>query len=130
MSSVQMLWVFVAGGVGSVMRWLVSLACLAAFGPIYPVGTLTVNTVGCYLLAALLELAISGDRVSPMVRVALASGFLGGFTTYSTFSHEAFTYFRDGALGLGFGYVGVTVLLCLAACLLGQLTARWFVGAA
>ena len=128
MSFVQMLWVFVAGGLGSVARWLVSLACLGVFGPIYPVGTLAVNTIGCFLLAALIELAVSGDRISPVVRVALASGFLGGFTTYSTFSHEAFTYLRDGALGLGFGYVAVTVLLCLAACLLGQLTARSFVG--
>lgn len=129
MGGVQVLWVFVAGGVGSVARYWVSLACLAAFGPIYPLGTLAVNTVGCFLLAALVELAISTDRVSPVLRVALATGLLGGFTTYSTFSYETFTYLRDGALGLGFGYLAVTVLLCLAACLLGQVTARWLVGA-
>jgi CrcB protein len=124
----QVLWVFVAGGVGSISRYLVSLACLAAFGPILPVGTLAVNTLGSFLLAALVELAVSTDRVSPLVRIALGTGFLGGFTTYSTFSHETFTYLRDGALGLGFGYLVVTVLGCLGACLLGQLTARWLVG--
>jgi CrcB protein len=124
----QLLWVFVAGGAGSVLRWLVSRGCLELFGPVYPVGTLTVNTVGCFLLAALIELAISTDRVSPLARVALATGFLGGFTTYSTFSHEAFVYLRDGATGLGVAYLAATVLLCLAACLLGQGAGRWLAG--
>ena len=119
---------FVAGGAGSLARYLVSLGCLAIFGPLYPVGTLTVNGVGCFLLALLLELSISTDRVSPLVRVTLGTGFLGGFTTYSTFSHEAFTYLRAGAVGLGVGYLAVTVFACLAACLLGQLTARWLAG--
>jgi len=124
-SGVQALCVFVAGGVGSVARYGMSLVCLAAFGPIFPAGTLAVNAVGCFLIAALVELAISTDRVSPLVRIALGTGLLGGFTTYSAFSHEAFTYLRDGALGLGFGYIAVTVLGCLGACLLGQVTARW-----
>ena len=124
----QALCVFVAGGVGSVARYGVSLACLALFGPIFPLGTLAVNAVGCFLLSALFELAVSTDRVSPLLRIALGTGFLGGFTTYSTFSHVAFTYLRDGALGLGFGYLAVTVLGCLAACLLGQVTTRWLIG--
>ena len=119
---------FVAGGAGSVARWLVSVACLAAFGPLLPVGTLTVNSVGCFLLAFLIELAVSTDRVSPLMRVTLGTGFLGGFTTYSTFSEEAFLYLRQGALGMGVGYLAVTVVGCLAACLIGQLTARWLAG--
>ena len=128
MSGVQALWVFVAGGVGSVARWLVSLGCLAAFGPIFPVGTLAVNLVGCFLIAALFETAVTTDKVPDALRVTLASGFLGGFTTYSAFSNEMFTYFRDGALGLGAGYLVVTVLGCLGAGLLGQLGARWLIG--
>ncbi len=122
------LWVFVAGGVGSVARWLVSLACQSAFGATYPIGTLAVNVVGSFLLAAVVELSVTGGRISPELRVALASGFLGGFTTYSAFSHEAFTYLRDGATGLGVGYLAMTVVACLAACLLGQNAARAWLG--
>ncbi|MFI5315387.1 MAG: fluoride efflux transporter CrcB [Myxococcota bacterium] len=125
----QLLGVFVAGGIGSCARYLVSSACLAAFGPIFPVGTLAVNAVGCFLLAALAELAISTALISPTLRLTLAVGFLGGLTTYSTFSHETFVYLREGALGLGFGYLAATVLGCLAACWLGQTAARWLVGA-
>jgi fluoride exporter len=127
-SGAQGLWVFVAGGVGSVARWLVSLGCLAAFGPLFPVGTLTVNLVGCFLIAALFETAVSTDKISAALRVTLASGFIGGFTTYSAFSNELFTYFRDGALGLAAAYLIATVLGCLGACLLGQLGARWWIG--
>jgi len=116
----------VAGGLGSVARWAVSLGCLAAFGPIFPVGTLTVNLIGSFLLTALVELAVEGAGVTPAMRVVLGTGFVGGFTTYSTFSHEAFTYLRDGALGLGFAYLAVTVVGCLGACLLGQSCAKWF----
>lgn len=123
-----MVWVFVAGGVGSVSRWLVSLACQSVFGPIYPVGTLAVNVVGCFLLTALIEYVVTGGRVAPELRVALASGFLGGFTTYSAFSHETYTYLRDGATGLGVGYLVVTLALCLVACWLGQGAARWLTG--
>lgn len=123
-----MLWVFVAGGAGSVMRWLVSLVCQSTFGPTYPVGTLAVNVVGSFLLAALIEVSVTSARVSPELRVTLASGFLGGFTTYSAFSHEAFAYLRAGATGLGVGYLVVTVAVCLAACLLGQTAARAWLG--
>ena len=119
------LWVFVAGGAGSLLRYGVTLLCVALFGGTYPLGTLTVNTVGCFLLALLVELAF-GERVSPVMRVVLGTGFLGGFTTYSTFSLEAYDFFRSGAVGLGLAYLSVTVLGCLAACWLGQLTARAF----
>jgi CrcB protein len=125
----QLACVFVGGGIGSCARYLVSSACLAAFGPLFPVGTLAVNAVGCFLLAGLAELAVSTALISPILRLTLAVGFLGGLTTYSTFSHETFVYLREGAFALGFGYLAATVLGCLAACLLGQAAARWFVGA-
>ena len=128
MTGVQAFWVFVAGGVGSVARWLVSLACLAWFGSAFPYGTLAVNTGGCFLLAALVELAVSTDRVTPAVRLALGTGFLGGFTTYSTFNQETLLYLRDGATGLGLTYLAVTLLACLLAGLAGQAAARWLAG--
>jgi len=116
-------WVFVAGGAGSLARWGVAVGCAAAFGPAFPFGTLAVNLVGSFLLSALVELVI-GERVTPELRLILGTGFLGGFTTYSAFSQEAFALLRDGALFAGAGYVALTVVGCLAMCLLGQLAAR------
>ena len=116
-------WVFVAGGVGSLARYVVSLACASAFGVAFPFGTLAVNLVGSFLIAVLAELALA-SHVSPAMRLALGTGFLGGFTTYSAFSQEAFTLLRHGALAAGMGYLALTVVGCLAMCLLGQLAAR------
>jgi CrcB protein len=120
----RVVWVFLAGGLGSVARFAVGVASAGAFGTtLLPLGTLTVNLVGSFLLAVLVELALA-EHVSPALRVTLGAGFLGGFTTYSAFSQEAFMLLRDGALGPGLGYLAVTVVGCLVMCLLGQLAAR------
>lgn len=118
--------VFVAGGLGSVARFAVGVASAGAFGGTLPLGTLAVNLVGSFLIALVAEVALATDRISPALRLALATGFLGGFTTYSAFSHETFAYLRDGALGLALGYVALTVFGCLVMCALGQLAARTF----
>jgi CrcB protein len=123
LAAMRALWVFVAGGVGSVARYGVAVACSSAFGIAFPFGTLAVNLVGSFLLSVLVELALA-EHVSPALRVTLGAGFLGGFTTYSAFSQEAFALLRDGALGPGLGYVALTVAGCLVMCLLGQLAAR------
>lgn len=123
----RVVWVFLAGGFGSVARFAVGVALAGAFGTtLLPVGTLTVNLVGSFLIAALAELALSTGRVSPELRLVLASGFLGGFTTYSAFANESFSYLRDGLLGFGLGYIALTLVGCLVMCLLGQLVARAF----
>ena len=116
-------WVFVAGGIGSVARYGVALACSSAFGVAFPFGTLAVNLVGSFLLAVLVELAVA-EHVSPELRVTLGTGFIGGFTTYSAFNQEAFALLRDGALGAGAGYIALTLAGCLAMGLFGQLAAR------
>jgi CrcB protein len=66
--------------------------------------------------------------VSTDLRIGLAAGLLGGFTTYSAFSQEAFAYLQDGAWAIGAAYVAITVLGCLLASLLGHGAARWIVG--
>jgi fluoride exporter len=124
--AMRVVWVFFAGGLGSVARFGVGVASAGAFGTtLLPLGTLAVNLVGSFLIAALAELALTG-RVSPELRLVLATGFLGGFTTYSAFANESFTYLRDGLLGFGLGYIALTVVGCLVMCLLGQLAARAF----
>ena len=128
MSAMRIGWVFLAGGLGSVARFAIGTLALERFGAAFPYGTLAVNLLGSALLAALVHVSLATSALSTDLRIALASGFLGGFTTYSAFSQETFAYLQDGAWALGAGYVAVTVIGCLAASLVGYGAARWLVG--
>ena len=72
--------------------------------------------------------ALSSEAFSPTLRIGLATGFLGGFTTYSAFSEETFAFLQSGAWGVAVAYAAATVIGCLAACLAGQGAARWALG--
>ena len=124
----RLLWICLGGAVGSGARYLVSTWALATLGPAFPWGTLAVNAIGSFLLGALMHVGLSTDLLSPTLRFALSTGVLGGFTTYSTFNYETLQYVRDGALRLAALNVGTTVILCLAAGLLGLAAARALFG--
>jgi CrcB protein len=124
----RLLWVCLGSAFGGGARYLVSGWTLDAFGASFPWGTLVVNLVGSFLLAALMFTGIESTSLSPTVRLALTTGVMGGFTTYSTFSYETMRYLQDGAWGIAIANVLVTVLGCLAACLLGWAGARWLLG--
>jgi len=121
-------WVFLGGGLGSAARFLIGTFLLERLGAAFPFGTLAVNLIGSALLAALVHLSLATDAVSADLRIGLAAGVLGGFTTYSAFSQETFAYLQDGASGMAGAYVAITLVGCLLACLLGQSVARWLVG--
>ena len=128
MDAAQTFWVFLFGGLGSVARFGVVAVAGIRLGPGFPWGTLAVNLLGSALLSALLYAASASDALSPTVRITLATGLLGGFTTYSAFSHETFALLQRGETGLAFSYVAATLLGCLLACLAGQSTAAALLG--
>jgi CrcB protein len=103
-----------AGAAGTGARHLVQLGSARWLGPGLPFGTLAVNLAGSFLLAAVVELALRGS-LSPQARAVLATGFLGGFTTYSSFNSELVLGFQRGAWLWSLGYATVTVAGCLAA---------------
>lgn len=84
----NLLLVTVAGGIGSAARYLVSMGMLRLVGPGFPYGTLTVNVVGSFLIALLIQVSLASEQISPVMRLTLTTGFLGGFTTYSAFNFE------------------------------------------
>jgi len=103
--------VALGGAFGSVARYGIGVA----FGETkWPAATLAINVVGSFLLGVVLTWGVA--RLSPDVRVGLAVGVLGGFTTYSTFSHDAATLDRRGAAL----YVLASVVLGIAAALGGR----------
>jgi CrcB protein len=122
-------WIGCGGAAGTIARYLVSGWALDRFGTGFPFGTLAVNVVGSFLLAALMYLGVHAGMLPPTVRLALTTGIMGGFTTYSTFSYETMRYLQDGAWALALLNMAVTVGGCLLACLLGWVAAQWLAGA-
>jgi CrcB protein len=122
-------WIAVAGAVGSVLRYLVSLWALR-WSPALPLGTFAVNVVGSFLLGLLMEVGLTTDLVDPNVRTVLAVGLMGGFTTYSSFNYETLELLRRGSVALGWLNVGATVAACLIAGALGVALGKMIAGRA
>jgi CrcB protein len=93
------------------------------FGTTFPYGTLMVNVAGCFLIAAVMQVALSTELISPTLQLALTTGFLGGLTTYSSFNYEA-TRLLERAWGPGLLYIALTAAVCFGAGLLGFAAAR------
>ncbi len=124
----RLLWICLGGAAGTGARYLLSSWALTAIGTGFPWGTLAVNVAGSFLLSAIMHVALTTNLIEPTVRLTLASGVLGGFTTYSTFNYETLAYLREGAWRLGLANIAATVILCLAAGVAGLASARWLVG--
>jgi CrcB protein len=121
-------WVCFAGALGTGARYLIGLGTLKALGAAFPWGTLLVNVIGCFLIAGVMRAASVQPWISPDLRFALTTGFLGGLTTYSSFNYETTRFFEERAWLAGAANLGVTVLLCFGAGLLGALAARRLFG--
>jgi CrcB protein len=115
----RLLWICLGGGAGTGARWLLSTWTARTFGTEFPLGTLVVNVVGSFLLGVITAASMPTDAASETLRLTLAVGVLGGFTTYSTFNQETIEYARQGAWGLALANVGITLVACAAAGLLG-----------
>jgi len=124
----RLLWICLSGAVGTGTRYLVSTWAARAIGLGFPWGTLIVNVAGCFLMGAVMHVVLHSAAMSPTVRLALTSGFLGGLTTYSSFNYETTKLFQDGIPMAAVANLGATLVGCFAAGLLGLLAARGLVG--
>ena len=115
----RFLWICLAGAAGTGARYLMSTWISRASGPAFPWGTLAVNLLGSFLLGVVMEVGLATGALSPTLRLTLATGLLGGFTTYSSFNYESLQYLRSDSWLLASINVGATVLGCLAAGILG-----------
>jgi len=115
---VTYLYVALGGSIGALLRYLLSGWVQQAAGGLFPWGTLAVNVLGSFFLGFLYEAALSG-AVSPELRVFLAIGLLGSFTTFSTLSYETLAFLRDGAVGWALFYALGSLVLGVLAALFG-----------
>src|SRR5262245_20291446 len=124
----RFLLVCIGGAVGTGVRYLVAVTGPRLWGATFPYGTLAVNIVGSFFLGAIMHVGLATNLISPTMKVVLASGLMGGLTTYSTFNHETLEYVSQGAFGLAGLNLVSTVTLCLLAGALGVTSARFLVG--
>ena len=117
------------GAAGTGARYLVSGWALDWLGMRFPFGTLVVNVVGSFLISAIMQVALATDLVSPELRLVLTVGFLGGFTTFSSFSYETVKLLQDGAWLVAGLNIAANVFGCLAACFVGFAVSKWALGA-
>ncbi len=113
----HVLFIFLGGGLGSVLRFLISrnLNHLVAI----PLGTLLVNVLGSLLIGFILGLGLKQEMISTSTTLLLATGFCGGFTTFSTFSFENYALLKAGDY-LNFGiYSAGSIFLGIAAVIIG-----------
>jgi fluoride exporter len=124
----RVLLIGLAGALGTLARYFVGLWAGKALGTSLPYGTWIVNIAGCFLIALIAEVAIATTLISPTLRLTLTTGFMGGLTTYSSFNLETTHLLRERAWLAGCANVGVTLVACFLAGLLGLVVARRFVG--
>lgn len=120
----QTLYVGIFGALGCLARYYCSswIHALGA-GPI-PFGTLAVNVGGSLLIGLLMGGDLHHPLLSGNLRIGLAVGFLGGFTTFSTFSYETVRLLENGSIAAAFLNVLLSVVLCLLAAWAGIVMAR------
>jgi CrcB protein len=125
---VQVLFVAVAGAIGSLCRWGIGRLAVRLFGPDFPYGTLIVNILGCFLIGLLMHIALATDKFTPTARLTLTVGFLGALTTFSSFSYETVILIEQArwtAVGLN---ISANLVVGLAATFTGLVLGRMLVG--
>ncbi|HEV7471339.1 MAG: CrcB-like protein [Pseudonocardia sp.] len=115
--------VAVGGALGALARWAVGLALPGSPGA-FPVGTFAINVVGAFVIGALLVVLTELSTPHPLLRPFVATGILGGFTTFSTYAVDAQRLLRDGHVGTAFGYLFGTLAAALLATWAGVALAR------
>ena len=108
----NILSIFIGGGIGAVLRYITSIMCRNLFS-LPTIGTLGVNLIGCFLIGCAFGIMLNKSDIIPQtLRLFITVGFLGGLTTFSTFSFETFELIKSGKIISGLLYM-------VGSCLIG-----------
>lgn len=118
------LWVGLGGLIGANIRLFLSRAIADRAGTAFPYGTFTINITGSLLIGIIMTLLTERWVADPAWRLVLVVGFLGGYTTFSSYTFEAINLFEQGQTARGLTYVFGSNILGLLACYAGVVIAR------
>ena len=114
----KVLWISIGAVLGANLRYWVSDWAAQRFGSSFPYGTLLINLTGSFLLGLIVSMALENFMIDPRLRLLLIIGFLGSYTTFSTFAYESVALISQGQWGLGlFNLLGSSILGALFAIL-------------
>ena len=120
----KILSVAVGGALGAVARYLINVSPLAAVFEKFPLPTFVINVVGSFLIGFLMIVLADKFSANENLRMAIMVGFIGAFTTFSTFELEIFALMRDRQLVTAFLYLALSVLVGFAGVLAGVALGR------
>lgn len=120
------LWVGLGGALGSMARYAAGVWIYERMGTRFPYGTFVINISGCFIIGVVLTVLDSHLSLPHEWRLAVPIGFVGAYTTFSTFEYETLRAFQNGQAATAVLYVGLSVLIGFAAVWVGVVTGRLF----
>jgi CrcB protein len=121
---IDLLWVGLGGAVGAITRYAFGLWIAERLGTSFPSGTMVINVTGSLLIGLILTLLTDKVVADPAWRLLLVVGFLGGYTTFSSYAFEAMTLVSSGEWILALAYVLGSNVVGLLAAVLGAMVAQ------
>jgi len=112
------------GAIGAMLRYFIGALAAQRFGPRFPVGTFSINVSACFLIGLILEYLNHHTGVNPAWRYLFAIGFIGAYSTFSTFEWEIWSDITSGAFWMGMLYLVASLVVGLIAVALGSMTGR------
>jgi fluoride exporter len=112
------------GALGCLSRYFLSIWVYGFTGKAYPFGTFVVNVLGSFLIGMVMEFSLRSTAISNNLRIGLTVGFMGGLTTFSSFSLETFRLLEDGQLAAAFANILLSVTVCLVFTWIGVTAGR------
>jgi CrcB protein len=120
----ELVAIAIGGAAGAMSRFGLTQWANGVFGVAYPYSTLIINILGSFAIGLLFILLLERSLLAPVWRSALMVGFLGAFTTFSTFSLQALGLIEEGRLMAALSYICGSVILCILAVAAGMFLAR------
>ena len=120
------LWVALGGALGSLARYAVGLWIYERMGTRFPYGTFVINISGCFIIGFALTVLDEHMGLPPAWRLAIPIGFVGAYTTFSTFEYETLRLAHNGQALTGLLYIVLSVVLGYGAVWMGTVTGRVF----